>query len=180
MKKLIALMLTVVMLAAVCCASAEESTEPVVVPYDDSNAISFVLPDGYAYQASYSGQMLIIEMEKTFSPKLVMVVGVDEEYPDLQSLNDLSDEELNQYAGTLLEDWANASVNILTTDYGTKIIVIDEDSADVDMCQLQGIYKGFTFCVYVIHTNGSEITDKDRDAAMKYLSNVWLVETAAE
>lgn len=176
MKKILSAVLAVIMLLSLGLASAEDvKSEHVVVPYDARTSITYELPEEYeTASTSHSGQMLIIDLKSLTKPEMVLVVGSDEEYATLEKLNDLSEEELQAYIDSLCEDWGKVETYVLDTDYGTKFILIDELSADIDQCQIQGVYKGFTICLYIIRTDGSQITEEDYHVAMKFLSEVWI------
>lgn len=189
MKKILSIVLAAMMLLSVgiACAETAEATaaEPTVVRYDAQTDITYILPEDYTVSSTeFSGQMVIIDL-KTLAdkPELVLVVGLDEEYADLNKLNDLSDEDLQAYIDTLCEDWGTVETYVLNTDYETKFVLLDEVSADIDQCQITGIYKGYTITLYLIRTNGTQVTEDDYNAAMKFLSEVWIkdgTEAAAE
>lgn len=189
MKKILSIVLAAMMLLSVgiACAETAEATaaEPTVVRYDAQTDITYILPEDYAVSSTeFSGQMVIIDL-KTLAdkPELVLVVGLDEEYADLNKLNDLSDEDLQAYIDTLCEDWGTVETYVVNTDYDTKFVLLDEVSADIDQCQITGIYKGYTITLYLIRTNGTQVTEDDYNAAMKFLSEVWIkdgTEAAAE
>ena len=179
MKKILSLVLAAAMLLCAGSALAQETAaEVTVLPYDATTNITYIAPEGYEVTTDYSGQMVMIDLDgrKVGQADMILVMGVDEEYPELHSLNDLTEEELAEYTASLTEDWANASSSVLTTNYGTKFILIDEDNADIDMCQIQGVYKGFTICLYMIYTNGTQISLNDYNVAMDFLSEVWVVD----
>ena len=160
------------------CAETAEATaaEPTLVRYDSKTDITYVLPEDYeAAYTEHSGQMVIVDMKTlTDKPELVLVVGLDEEYADLNKLNDLSDEDLQAYIDSLCEDWGTVDTYILTTDYETKFVLLDEVSADIDQCQITGIYKGFTITLYMIAKDEADITEEDYNAGTAFMSEVWL------
>lgn len=176
MKKILSAVLAAMLLLSLGLASAETvKADPVRVPYDAYSSVTYELPEGYETASkNHSGQMLVIDLKSLTKPEMVLVVGRDEEYATLEKLNDLSEEELQAYIDSLCEDWGKVQTYVLDTDYGTKFVLIDELSADIDQCQIQGVYKGFTVCLYLIRTDGTQITEEDYRAAMKFLSEVWI------
>ena len=180
MKKILSIVLAAMMLLSVgiACAETTEATaaEPTTVLYDAQNFISYILPEDYVTSSTeFKGQMAIIDLKTLANkPEMVLVIGLDEEYADLNKLNDLSEEDLQAYINTLCEDWGTVETYVTTTDYDTKFVILDEVSADIDQCQITGIYKGFTITLYLIRTDGSDVTEEDYRAAMKFLSEVWI------
>lgn len=175
MKKILLAVLAVMMVLSLGLASAEEAArEPVKVPYDAKSMITYMVPEGYTDNEEHSGQMVVIDFMSETKPEMILVIGSDEEYPFLERLNDLTEEELQAYIDSLCEDWGSVSTRVMETEYGSKIIVLDENSADIDQCQIQSVYKGFTICLYIIRTDGTQITEDDYNAGMELLSEVWI------
>lgn len=178
MKKILSVVLAAVMLLAVCTASAAElAAEVYDVYYDEATSVTFQLPEGYELkETDMVSQMLTATAEGEDGTQIILVAGVDEEYSELEKLNDLTDEELEQYIYSLIEDWSDASYEVRTTDYDTKFVLIEENGAEIDACQLIGIYKGFTLAVYVVKAEGAQITEADHELALKVMSEVWVVD----
>lgn len=172
MKKLICAILAMLMLMT--CVSAF-AAEPVVVRYDAFTSITYVLPEGYTTASTeHYGQFVAIDLVSEDKPEMILLVGSDEEYADLEKLNDLSEEDLQAYIDSLCEDWSSVETYVAETEYGTKFVIIDETSAEIDQIQIQGVYKGFTITLYMIAKDEADITEDDYNAGMAFMSEVWL------
>ena len=91
------------------------------------------------------------------------------------TLNDLTDDEFSQMQETLSTDYALPTVDMRTTEVGTKLILIDETGSDSDYASLLTIYHGFFIELSMDKLDGSQITDAEIDTGVAILSSLALI-----
>lgn len=99
-----------------------------------------------------------------------------DEYPDYTLNNELTDEQMDEMIEALTEEYYEPSVELRETDYGTTVVVIDENEAESDYADLLTIWHGYFVGVSLLKQD--EITPADLDMGMKLMSNLWVVDAA--
>lgn len=161
MKKLIAILLAALMLFTAAFAAAENGK--ITVAFDSSLSFSLRCPDNYDMESEYlNGYLFMAFMPKNEADvRFTVVICADEEYDGYERLNDLSDEQLQQFAADMVEDYYNPQVEIRETGLGSKIVVANEQDTEMDFVQMQSIYHGYFITSYVRHADGSEVTEDE-------------------
>lgn len=176
MKKLLALAMTAVMLLTVSLALAENAKTPIV--YDEDLTLNVVYPEGYEISMETDGMYLLMDMKKAGAAELLLLVCPDDEYAELERLNDLSEEDLAAYMAVQAEGYNAPEVTVMETEYGTKIIVINENDGMQDYAELVTVYQGHVIDLYISVEDETQVTDEDIAMAMKFLSDMDFVYTA--
>lgn len=140
MKKFFAVLLAVLMLPVFALA---EEAQSVTVKVNDTLSIAVNVPDGYAFDQTWYGDVLYAQIKPEEEGKLLMVLslGYSEEYAD-RSINDLSDEELDSLIAVSVSDFANPTYTLSETAEGTKLIIIDENSGHDEYAEIFTVYQG--------------------------------------
>ena len=178
MKKIFALILAAA-LAATMLFTCTAMAEKVEVVYDDALTLSMNYPEGYdVTTTNMEGVLmwLMVAQDET-APNFVMMLTVSEEYPELERLNDLTEEELQEMINNLIEDLNNPTASVVNTGLGSKVIVIDEQGAEDDLVILESVYHGYDIVMYVGHNDGSTITVADLQAAMQIHTDMDFIES---
>ena len=120
MKKFFAVLLAVLMLPVFALA---EEAQSVTVKVNDTLSIAVNVPDGYAFDQTWYGDVLYAQIKPEEEGKLLMVLslGYSEEYAD-RSINDLNSEN-DEYA------------EIFTVYQGYFIGLLLEPAGDVQVSQ---------------------------------------------
>lgn len=181
MKKLFSLLLSIFMVLSTCAALAED-TEKTVIPYDDMLEFAMLFPDGYEIESEIIDDFLIVKIENPDSskPLFLMTVAPDEEYSELERLNDLTEADFEAYVQSLLQDYACPSAKTLETSYGSKVVLINDDNTESDSAALIGIYKGYALALYIEYPDGSDVDEEAVNTAVKLFSDMDFVYTETE
>ncbi|MDO5435390.1 MAG: hypothetical protein Q4G19_03375 [Clostridia bacterium] len=163
MKKIIAILLAAVLLLGCAAAGTAEKT---LVVFDDSLSLNVPAIEGHTMEViTVEGLVCIIfrpEGEEGTNYSTVIFPTDDPEYAAVGRLNDLTDEQLQLYIDSCIEEEMNDPVwEIRETGLGSKLLIVDEQGADHDYVYLYSVYEGYQICTYVDHIDGSEVTDED-------------------
>lgn len=177
MKKLLAFALAAVMMLTMGFAIAEEKT-PVV--YDDNLTLNMAYPEGYDVKTVNQDIYLMIMLTKEDAADMLVLVCPDDEYADLERLNDMEEADQKAYVLSLMEDYNNAQVTWLKTEHGTDVILLNESDAAMDFAEMVTLYHGYVIDVAITpaSVDNEVVTDDDIAIAMKFLSDMDFVSTA--
>ena len=182
MKKLIAILMAAMMLLG--CAALAETAEKTVVFFDDSLSLAVPAMEGHTLQViNEDGLVCFI-----FRPENENGIGTtystmifptdDPAYAEYASLNDLTEELMQLYIDSCLEDEMNdPSWQIRETGLGTKLLLIDEHGADHDYLSLYSVYHGYQIRTYVDHDDGSEVNEDDIAALIDFHTNLDFIDS---
>lgn len=169
MKKLIAFALAAVMLLSF--ALAETAKTPIF--YDNSLTLNVVYPEGYTAEIEDVGMFKLIHMTKgEHFPEMTLLICPDDEYADLERLNDMEEADQEGYVLGLMEDYNDAEVTWLQTDYGTDVVLLNENGTTIDFAELVTVYHGYVLDLMIMATEGEVVTGDDITSAMKFLSDM--------
>lgn len=168
MKKLLALVMTIMMLMGIAMADSEKT--PVV--YDDNLTLNMVFPEGYEVSVEDTGIYKMIRMTKANAPELTLLICPDDEYADLERLNDMEEADQEGFVLSLMEDYHNANVTWLKTEHDTDVILLNENDAVIDYAELVTLYHGYLIDVQLLAMDGEVVTEDDVAMAMKLLSDI--------
>lgn len=173
MKKLLAIVMAVMMLMGV--ALAETAKTPVV--YDDNLTLNMVFPEGYEVAVEDTGIYKLIRMSKENVPELTLLICPDDEYADLERLNDMEEADQEGFVLSLMEDYHDANVTWLKTEHDTDVVLLNENDAAIDYAELVTLYHGYLIDVQLLAMDGEIVTEDDIAMAMKVLSDMDFVYT---
>lgn len=173
MKKVFAVLLALAMLLGSVSALAEEKTGIVI---DDTLSIAVVLPVGYKLDSAADGGVMVALAEPADGSEdkvsYLLLIAPDEEYPTLERLNDLSQEELDAYGLSCVEDLYQPTISLAETEVGTYLFVIDENDSEYDVVEILCIYKGYDIVLYLDYPDGRTVTEADIAAGVKFFSDM--------
>lgn len=177
MKKLSALLLCLI-LALSCAFSAAESAQKedyTVVTVNGAFNIRGITPEGYRLEDTQSVDTdiwAIFSSDDLSKPTFSLVISFLEEYAEVERLNDLNEEEM--YALVDDDPSLKEKIDIMETDYGTKVMILRSDDPSYDFASFVSLYKGYEVGLNLFGgNNGAEpLTDEQISRAMKFLSDL--------
>ena len=173
MKKLLAIVMAVMMLMGV--ALAENAKTPVV--YDNNLTLNMVFPADYEVSIEDNGMYKLIRMTKENAPELTLLICPDDEYADLERLNDMEEADQEAFTLSLMEDYHDANVTWLKTEFDTDVVLLNENSATIDYAELVTLYHGYLIDLQLVALDDKAVTEDDIAVAMKVLSDMDFVYT---
>ena len=176
MKKYCALFLCFLLLLPCLSATAADGIRVDIV-YDDSMTVSTCYPEGYTVESFVENGILgaVFAPEDINRAEYMLIIAPDEEYPELERLNDLSEAELEAYAASVLEDYNNPAVTRAKTSRGSLVFVVDESDSEYDEVMLLGIYRGFNMALYCYYEDGHTVADADIQTGLQIFSDMDLI-----
>ena len=147
MRKITAMILSIVMLLCAASALAEEKKVTIgTVSINGVFKLQCGLPEGYT---PIPGTVLpdqvtaVIKSEDPDAPIMQLSVAFDEKYFDVERLNDLDSEELARLEETYYEEDPDVEISYGETGYGTLLLIARHESEALDYVTFFSIYKGY-------------------------------------
>ena len=167
MKKTLALLIAIMLLLV--CGSALADT---VRFLEDSSAfdIEMELPDGAAVGERESSELVsycLITSEGRAS--VAITIAPSDIYGDL-SMNDLSDEEVEQLKALAAEQYEDPELSVEATPSGNSYIAVDADEEGIK--SVFTLYLGYFVELTQWHEDFSEITEADDAFMLQLLHNI--------
>ena len=177
MKKVLAVLMCV-FLAVFCFNAVAENAEKedyTVVSVNGAFNIRGITPEGYQLTDTHNLESMIwasFNCEDPTRPYFDLVISFAEEYANVERLNDLSDEEMKE----LVDDDPTLSekIEIMETDYGTKVMILRSNNPLDDFASFVTIYKGYEVALNLFPgwESTEPLTDDQIAQAMKFLSDL--------
>lgn len=145
MKKIIALVLSLMMVLCAFSALAEETTvektDMGVLDVNGTFKIQSKLPEGYSYEPVEVSDLSMFGLLTAGEdkPVIMMSIAYNEEYADVEQFNDLPEEAVELIRESFKEEDEEATFEDLQTAYGTRLLKV----TDPDFVDIYTIYKGF-------------------------------------
>ena len=168
MKKIIAVILSLTMLLCAVSAMAEdvqavsEKTTIGTVSINGVFTLQCGLPEGYypmPTSVSQEGVYAAIRSEDPEAPVMYLSVAFDEQYYDVERLNDLGEEDLALLENTFVEDDPDVEITYGETGYGTLLLIARHETDTGDYIAFFSIYKGY--CVHFVLAPAETAEDKN-------------------
>ena len=175
MKKLFALLITVLLLAGASFAMAENVTvDQAVVDYD----VTMVIPQGYAMTENRRSGGISIDVmpEDKANAQYFITIGYSEAY-DGRTISEMSDDEVEQILDFISEGFYSPVISSYTTSEGTLVYVLDETEAESDWSMAVTIYRGYFVTVQIEKEDYAELTQEDVQRAITLLGDTHFVES---
>lgn len=172
MKKIIALLLSLILILATGAALADEAdnkTELGILRVGDAFLIQSKIPEGYKYQHITESDLNIIGLliGEENAPVVTVSIAFNEEYEGVERFNDVDDETVEDIKDSFLE-MDDVSFEDLETAYGTRLLkVICDNKSFVD---IYTIYKGYE--LEFILTAQGEVQDADVQMLVDFISDM--------
>lgn len=107
-------------------------------------------------------------------PQMYLSIAYDEMYSNVETLNDLSGEELAALEATF-SNMNQVEISYKTTGHGTKLLVARETGADTDFVDILAIYKGY-FIEFNMTPNpnaaSQTLTDAQVEMCIDFLTDI--------
>ncbi len=177
MKKTLTVLICI--LAAVVCAFAaaenNRKEDYTVVSVNGAFNIRGITPEGYRLKDTENLDSMIwasFSSDDPLKPDFDLVISFAEEYADVERLNDLSEGEMTQLMND--DPTLNDKIDIMETDYGTKVMILRSNNPLDDFASFVTIYKGYEIALNLFPGRDSTepLTDAQIAQAMKFLSDL--------
>ena len=135
------------------------------------------LPEGYkldvlvATGARIVGSVLPDDQSKA---RMLLTVAYDEMFADKESLNDLSDEEVETLKASFT-DLNDVEFSEMETSHGTKLLVAKETGDDADFVDFISLYKGYSVEFVLtcsVDSADQTLTDEQIQMCVDFLSDL--------
>ncbi len=145
--------------------------------------ITCKIPEGYKLESvDVQGGVISASVlpEDITRPELYLMIAYDEQYGEVNRLNDLSNEELAALEATFTE-LNDVDITYRQTGYGTKLMIAQEKGTDADFVDILTIYKGYMVEFRMIpnpQIQDQTLTAEQIQMCIDFLTNVDFVEAA--
>ena len=151
MKKMIAMILGLAMLLCAVSAVAEDKVTLGTVSINGAFRLQTELPEGYQLvpqTVSPEQYVALISSEDPAKPAMQLSIAFDEQYADVERLNDMDDEALVLLEQSFIDNDPEVEITYGETGYGTRVLVAKHDTEELDFIDFFSIYRGY--CVEFI------------------------------
>lgn len=174
MKKIFALLLSVLMLLGLSLAAAEEvEVEQATADFD----ITMVVPEGYNMtEERLNGNLYISVVPRDEAAASYFIsIGYSEEY-DGRSISELSEDELEHIASQITTGFQNPERVLNETSGGTLVYTFDETEGESDWGIAVTVYRGYFITVQIERPEYEELSADDLRLAIDLLSGMEFVD----
>ena len=177
MKKTLTALICILVAVACAFAAAENNRKEdyTVVSVNGAFNIRGITPEGYRLKDTENLDSMIwasFSSDDPLKPDFDLVISFAEEYADVERLNDLSEGEMTQLMNG--DPTLNDKIDIMETDYGTKVMILRAANPSEDFACFVTLYKGYEVGLNMFPgplSNG-QLTDEQISQAMKFLSDL--------
>ena len=164
MKKIIALIVSLIMLAGAASVLAEAEGKVTIGTISINGAFTLQcgLPEGYhPVPTSVTPEQVTaaIRSDDPLAPVMYLSVAYDEKYYDVDRMNDLTPEELTQLEETYIEEDPEVEITYGETGYGTQLLIARHETEELDFIAFFSIYKGY--CVEFVLAPSEQAEDRN-------------------
>ena len=176
MKRIIALVLSLVMLLVCAAAMAETEKESMgVLHVEKSFDIKYSpLPDDYKLSIFQQNDMAIIaniQSTQTALPRMGLVIAFNDEWAATEKLNDVSEEDLQAIKDSFYEEYPELNFDMKETTAGTKLLIVTVPGGQD--AYVYTIYKGHEIEIHLFPgTEQEALADADIDRVVAFLSDM--------
>ncbi|MBR3333795.1 MAG: hypothetical protein IKG23_05850 [Clostridia bacterium] len=146
MKKIIAIILSLAMLLCAVSAMAEGKVTLGTVSINGVFRLQSALPEGYKLtplDVTPEQYIALIISDDLTKPAMQLSIAFDEQYSDVERLNDLDDEALTLLEQSFIDPDPDVEITYGETGYGTRVLVAKHDTEDFDYIVFFSIYRGY-------------------------------------
>ncbi len=181
MKKMIALVLGLAMLLCAVSVTAEETREKQtlgVVSINGAFSLKCELPDNYeTIPVSVMPEHVItlIKSSDPNAPIMTLSVAYDEQYYDVERMNDLDQEAMALLEQTFIDADPEVEITYRETGYGTRLLVARHDTDSMDYISFFSIYKGYCVEFVLWPSDTAEdrnLTEDQVNACIRFLTEL--------
>ena len=187
MKKIIAIMLSILMLLG--CAAAEtaaptEKTSIGTISINGAFNLQCGLPEGYQVKPLVLERdqvIATITSEDPSKPMMVLSVAYDETYSDVYKMNELDEEALQLLEQTFTDMDPTVEISYGETGLGTLLLIAKQTEEDVDYIDFLSIYQGYFVEFVMVASDLAEdksLTEDQMRIAIDFLTDLDFVPVA--
>ena len=187
MKKIIAVALSLAMLLCAASAMAEVHGKVTLgsLSINGDFTLQCGLPEGYRLvPKSVAPDQIVsqIQSEDPNAPIMQVSVAYDEQYYDVERLNDLNEEELERLEQTYIDDDPEVEITYGETGYGTLLLIARHETETFDFISFFSIYRGY--CIEFVLTpsqtaEDKNLTDEQLEICVHFLTDLDFIPTGA-
>ncbi|MCR5296854.1 MAG: hypothetical protein K6E17_05550 [Clostridiales bacterium] len=188
MKKIMAILLSIALLLG-CAAGLAEAGEKQslgTISVNGEFTLKGLIPEGYRvvpFELDDNAILTQIVSDDRTRPQMILSIGFDELYADVERLNDVDDDTLATLEETFTVTDPYAVITYDETAYGTRLLVCRTLSEYSDYLDIMSIYKGYL--VEFVMVPGPEaaeqkLTDEQIRSCTDFLSELDFVTGAEE
>ncbi len=174
MKKIIALVLSLMLILCAAAAGAETAETVEKTDLGSVDAFNFrgVVPEGYTYSLITSGGLNLIGMlaSADATPLITISIAYNEEYADVERFNDVDEATVEEIKASFL-DLDDVTFEDAETAYGTRLLKVIQ--ANRDFVDIYTIYKGYEMDFVIVAQN--EVTDAAVQILVDFISSMDLI-----
>ena len=175
MKKITSLLLAALLLFTCACAMGEEVVHFVEGSRDFD--IQMPLPEGAKVTERYASALVsLVHVEKEGIATVIISIAPSELY-DKQSMNDLTEEEIETLKATAGSQYAAPEITVDVTPSGNKYIHVCSNGSD-DIDAIFTLYMGYFVELTQWHEDYAKLTDADTAFLLELLHNIEFVPEA--
>ncbi len=150
----------------------------------DGYRLTCEIPDGYTIETKRLNNLtLMVDLipKESHWPDLNMTVTRSEEL-DGTTLNDsLPEEEFQRIEAALIQDAVAPEVTVGETTYGTKLLMMREETEADDYLVMISVWNGYVIETHLFPGAGEKrLSDEDIDMAVRFNSNFFIHAKAGE
>ena len=180
MKKIIAMILSVMMLLGCAAATAEDAGKTTLGTISINGAFTLQcgLPEGYKVTPVTADQDQVIAMlssEDETKPVMMLSVAYDETYSDVQRMNDLNEEALALLEKTFTDVDPTVEITYGETGLGTQLLIAKQTQETFQYIDFMSIYKGYFVEFVLMAPEGAEdkaLTEDQMRMAIEFLTEL--------
>lgn len=180
MKKMLALLLSLILTLSCCAALAEQTpakTELGSIRMNGAFKLQCSLPEGYEINIASKddeGMIAVIETEDKTKPQMFLVIEFDEIYSDVKRMNDMTEEQLQQIVDTFTNAGDDVTVSYRETSHGTKLLIAQEATDTVDFIAIISVYEGYMieFDLFAGKDAAEGLTENQIQMCIDFLSDL--------
>ena len=172
MRKIIALLLSLMLILGTAAALADEAAEKTrlgSLKVGDAFIIQSIIPEGYKYKHITESDLNILGMlvGEEGAPAVTVSIAYNEAYEGIDRFNDVDDETVEYIKNSFLE-MDDVTFEDLETAYGTRLLKIVR--ANKSFVDIYTIYKGYE--LEFIMTAQGEVQDADIQMLVDFISDM--------
>ncbi len=183
MKKAIAILLGILL---VCCLTAGLADPASLGSVNVNGAFDLVgvIPEGYQItESTWNDVMMITSLRHPdmTKPAIDIIIAFDEQYADVERMNDLSEEELEIIESSYAE--YTPEFRYEETSHGTKLLCMTAEGEGAEFLSVVTIYRGYMVEFYLVpgpDSSEKTLTEEQITLAIDFLSDLDFIPVNAQ
>lgn len=146
MKKMTALLMALCLILSLTAGMAEDKLQMGSISMNGAFRLQCKVPEGYEVEIQSKdneGLLALITAEDPVKPSMFLAIEFDEQYYDVDRLNDMTEEQLKELESTYTMDGEEVNISYRETAYGTRLMVVQDAGEPVGYVSIFTIYKGY-------------------------------------